>query len=450
MFALIGTAALFFFFRFYNLLNRITFDWDQETLSFQIKDIIVNHNLILIGHRATDAMGFYFGPYFEYLFVPFYFFSNLHPIALVPFIVIVSIFFFVLSYFIVSRLFTRFIAIAFLFFWAVNPFIIAYDITVWAPLLIPIGIMLTWYLLWRIYHDQSVLNFAFLGVILGLFTQIHSLYFFIDIFTAVFLILMVVTKKVVISKSLKQLIVMTGAFLIFMIPLLLFDVRHNFMNLKLFFGYFAHRAEGLPRPIESLEVFSLFMKPFIITTNPIIGGVFYAALLGLLMHLSIVRKKFDKIFYISALAIYILTALVYLRYSERPSEYYFLYLYPFITVAISDFLYRVNKVAVVAVCVIFFMINLPKLSTIIQPYVLSLSTKEKIAKYLKTELHGKSYRIKYEMPLGWNTGYEYLFQYYDIKSSDNSKDPVVILRSPARKTDVNFNKVGVYIPKELK
>jgi len=446
----IVAAVSFFFFRFFNLDKRILFDWDQETLSFQLKNVLAQHHLILIGHRATDEMGFYFGPYFEYFLVPFYFLSHLHPIGLLPFIIVVNIVLFIVSFYVIKKLFDIDISIAFIIFWALNPWLIVYDITVWAPILIPIGIMLTWFVLWRIYNKPSYLNFLLLGLVLGFFSQIHSLFFFVDLFTAVFIFIMIFLVKNFKKRLLLKLFIAGGTFIVFLTPLIVFDLRHQFLNSKLFLGYFANRVHGTPQILDSLQVFSNFLKPLILFNNPILGVIFYFVILGILIYLVKTRKKFYKNFYLSSLIIWVITALVYFRYTRRPSEYYFLYLYPIIIMALLDFCYKIRKQLLIILCFVFFLFNFKDLTTVTNTYIRGLLAKDKTIKLLKENMNGKPYNLTYDLPRGFETGYSYLLDYYDIKPVGKSTDPLVIIREPAKKGDIAMYSVGILIPKELR
>jgi len=446
----IVAAVSFFFFRFFNLDKRILFDWDQETLSFQLKKILVEHRPILIGHRATDVTGFYFGPYFEYLFVPFYFFSRLHPIGLLPFIIVINAVLFMVSFYVIKKLFNRDISLVFLIFWALNPLLIVYDITVWAPILIPVGIMLTWFILWRLYNKPSYLNFLSLGMVLGFFSQIHSLFFFSDLFAAVFIIVAFVLIKNFKQQIFPKLMTLGGAFIIFLAPLVVFDLRHQFLNSKLFLGYFANRVQGTPHVYDSLQVFSNFVKPLIFSNNLFLGGLFYLAIMVILIYLVKTKKKFYKIFYLTSLIVWVITALVYFRYTRRPSEYYFLYLYPIIVIALLDFFYKLKKQLLIILCFIFFVFNFKDLTAVTNSYPRGLSYKDKTIKILKENMNGRPYNLAYGIPWYLETGYSYLLDYYGMKPTGKPTDPMVIIRMPAKKGDIMVNKVGISIPKELR
>ncbi len=441
---------LFIFFRFYNLSNRFIFDWDQEYLSNFLKNIIVNHDLILIGHRATSETGFFFGPYFEYLFVPFYFFSRMHPNGLISFIYLINIVFFAVAYLVIKKLFNQPTAIGFLFFWALNHLFVVYDTIVWAPILIPLGIILTWYFLWRLYKKGELKNYLLLGLTLGFFTQIHSLFFPIDIFAAVFLMIALFAKNKLDLNSSKKILISIGGFLFFFLPLVVFDLRHNFLNSKLFIGYFTERIQGTVDIKSSIEVYGNFLKPLLFYNNIFLTLAFHLLILALLIYLTKKRQGFLKVFYLTSLILWIITTITFLRYNQRPSEYYFIYLYPTIVVSVLDFFYQKNKYITIVLALIFFVNNINYLRYITQSHELGLMVKEKAVLKLKNILEGKKYNLSYEVPIGFNTGYEYLLEYYNIKPSGDDKDPLVILRIPKQKGDVAAGKIGFRIPPELK
>ncbi len=447
---LILIFSLFSFLRFYNLDKRIIFDWDQEYLSNFLKRIIVDRDLILIGHRATSETGFFFGPYFEYLFVPFYLISKMHPSGLILFVYLINIIFFAFSYFLIRKLFNMPIALAFLAFWAGNYLFIVYDTTVWAPILIPLGIFLTWFTLWRIFNKPSILNYLFLGLVLGFFTQIHSLFFPIDFFALSFLIVLWFYKKKKFPIFTKKLLLLGSVFLFFFIPLLVFDLRHGFLNSKLFVGYFSERVKGAVDIKASLEVYGNFLKPFLVYNQLLITLVFHLLIFGLLFYLVKKRQGFLKIFYTASLLMWIITTITFLRYNQRPSEYYFIYLYPVIVIAILDFFYHKNRNSIIILSLLFFLININRLRATIQPVTLGLAIKEQAVLELKDILKGRIYNLSYEVPIGFNNGYQYLLEYYNIKPSDNPGDPLVILRIPPRKKDIVVGKIGIRIPPELK
>ncbi len=447
---LIGLVfALFALLRFYNLDKRIIFDWDQEYLSNFLKKIIINRDLILIGHRATDDLGFFFGPYFEYFFVPFYLISRMDPVGLIYAIYFVNIVFFTGTYFILKKIFRFQIALFFLFLWSINYLLVTYDTTVWAPLFIPFGIILTWFFLWQIYQKNSVKDYLLLGLTLGFFTQIHSLFFPVDIFAVIFLIAKFVFEKNHYPFKIKNIVFLIIGFSVFLLPLMLFDVKHNFLNSKLFIGYFLNRTQGKPMILSSIEVYGNFLKPLLLLNNVFLTLSFHFLILLLFIYLIKKRKGFLKIFYIAGISFWLITTFTYLRYSQRPSEYYFIYLYPVIFIALADFIFSVNKYLFIPFGLWLIIINYQQLFLQMKFNNLGLAAKKQVVLALKKHVQNKKYYLSYDMPLGLNTGYDYLLEHFEIKPSTDPKDPRVIIRFPAKKNDIKIGRIGIELSKKL-
>src|SRR3990167_588819 len=221
---LIFIFLVFAYFRFYNLDQRIIFDWDQEQYSYQIKNVLENGDFTLLGPRANNDRGFFLGPYFTYLLVPFYMFRNLHPIALIDFMVIYNVAFFTLTFFVISKLFSQKHAFIFLSFWALNPLLALYDALPWWSLLLPLGIITIWYLLNRIYKKPNYINFVFLGLTLGLFINIRIEFIFLIVFSLFFLLWKSEIRK---NLNLKNIFSFGSSFIFMFLPLIVFDMRHN-------------------------------------------------------------------------------------------------------------------------------------------------------------------------------------------------------------------------------
>jgi len=135
---------LFSFLRFYQLPQRTIFNWDQERDAFEVQKIL-SGDPSLIGPRVLGPQGFFLGPYFYYLLAPFYFLTGGHPQAIVYFLIILNLVFFLAAYLIVKKIWGEKTALIFLFLWTINP--AAIETVAWNPALIPLMIVLIWFTL---------------------------------------------------------------------------------------------------------------------------------------------------------------------------------------------------------------------------------------------------------------------------------------------------------------
>ncbi len=442
---------VFAYFRFYNLDQRIIFDWDQEQFSYQIKNIVEKGDFTLLGPRANNDRGFFLGPYFTYLLIPFYLFRNLHPKALIDFIVVYNIAFYLISYFVLSKLFNRNLAFIFLTLWGINNGLAAYDVIPWWPIILPLGIVLTILVLKNIYENPNRGNYIYLGLLLGFFTNIHFQFLFLILFSFIFLILRYCQNKVF---KIKNFLYLASSFLLTFIPILIFDLRNNFLNTKLFFAFFLEDNPGLVNDKNIWTVvFTNFLKPFIYFERVDYMWLFLFIIAGLVIYLINKNKAFSKNFYISFLIILILTPVIFYFYGTRPSEYYFLYLVPFIFIAIADFMLTINKKLLFVPLFVFFLsINNVALKKNLKPIPIGLYYKDKAVNTLKANINmSKKFNVTIDAPLGFHNGYKYLLDWYKIPQSGNFKDPLVQIKLPPEGVDVRINDgIGLIIPKELR
>jgi len=449
---LIGLVfALFAFFRFYNLDKRVGFDWDQEQFSTQIREIIVNHKLTLLGPRVVSDTGFFLGPYFTYFLIPFYLLTNLHPSALIYFLIFFNILFFTASFFIIKKLFRFQSAIFFLLLWSVNPLLIKYDAVPWWPLTIPLGVILTWFTLYKIYKSNTIKDWFILGAILGLFMNMHFQFIFIILFSGFFLLNLVFIEKK--NKfDLKKILSFLLTFLVFFTPLLLFDLRHNFLNIGLFTKFFLSKETVLNHdPNVWFIVFTNFLQSFIFIKSELIAKIFYFVLLIIIIYLFKKRKKFYKLFYLTTLFLWLIFPLFFILYGKRPSEYYFIFLFPFILIIIIDFILMSKKKYVLYFLIlIFFSLNIQKTLFNLNVNKFGLYYKDSVVKKIKERVINKKFNISFDVPLGRNTGFRYLLDHYKIKQTGNWDDPLVEIRIPPKENDIKVEEIGIKIPKELR
>lgn len=448
---LIAVFIIFAFLRFYNLDQRIIFDWDQEQYSYQVKNIVENRDFVLIGPRANNDRGFFLGPYFIYILIPFYLLKNLHPSALIDFIFTYNLLFFISSFLVISKLFSKKHALIFLLLWSINSLVAQYDVIPWNPLLIPLGVLLVWLILEKVYRKDDYKNFVLLGLILGFFSNLHFQFIFLILFSGVFLLLSY--KKINLFK-LKNLFAFASSFLIIFLPLLVFDIRHNFLNTRLFFAFFTEDNPALVNDRNVwVVVFSNFLKPFIYKENLDLMWLFMFVIAGMVVYLIRNKNTFTRNFYISFLTIFLFTPLIFYFYGTRSSEYYFFYLIPFVLITIADFFFTLKKQYLIILLVFFMMaINNVVLKRILKPIPIGLFHKDKAVKTLKNNIDfNKKFNVTIDAPLGFHNGYKYLLDWYKIPQSGNFEDPLIQIKLPPENVDIRINDgIGLIIPKEVR
>lgn len=209
------------FFIFYGLETRHGFEWDQVDNAWAAKNILVDQNFPLVGMVAKQNSGFYIGPLYYYYVAPFYFLTNLDPIASVFIAGITGVITFFVFYFFIKRIFSEPVALVTLFIYTVSIYIISADRTQWpVNFLAPVSIII-FYFLYKIVSgsEKYILGLA---LALGLSWQLNftAIFFFIIAFFA--LPFFPRTKK-----SLRYLLLSLPIIIVFFIPNVLYDILNT-------------------------------------------------------------------------------------------------------------------------------------------------------------------------------------------------------------------------------
>jgi len=440
-------VIVFFAYRFINIEKRIIFDWDQEQFSNQIKDILVYRKFTLLGPRVTDVEGFFLAPYFTYILVPFYFLNNLHPSGLIPFLFLVNICFVFFAVFVISKYFSIKHSFIFLLLWAINPLLVQYDTIPWWPLLIPLGVIVTWYLLFRIYNDQSKKsNWIILGLVLGFFCNMHFQFVFIVIFSIIFLVVSFHKK---INLCISKMFYLFLAFLLMFVPLFIFDLRHDFLNTHLVLGYFSKTVITSKDIYAWHPVFNNFIRALLPMSNEYFSNMFILLLPLFSSFMAFKKEKMMRMFYVSTTIILLLTIIGFSYYGKRPSEYYFVFLYPFIYMLIIDFFARYKMWLLLIIVAILYVLNYSNLQNKILDNNNGLFYKDLAIKTIIPYTKRGSFNISLNVPLGRDYGFKYLIDYYGISQSGDYSDPLIKINMPPEENDLIINSIGISIPKEL-
>lgn len=440
--------ALFLYFRFSNFQNRVAFSWDQEQYSFQIKKIIVDHKPALLGPRTTNDKGFFLAPYFTYIMVPFYLITNLHPSAIYLFLITYNLAFFVGTYFILRRLFHQYVVLLFLFLWSTNPALAAYEIIAWWPIYIPIATLIVWMLLKNIYDHNQLGTWFILGSIIGLFMHMHIQFMFIIVFVTIVLFKIRNHSK----PNFACVFLLVLPIILSFTPLVIFDLRHQFLNFKSLYSFITQHTYGVqPSTTAWVPVFTNFVHPLIIMKSSLITIVFYFCILAMQVILLSNKKGFIKFFYGGSIALWIIFPILFGIYGQRPSEYYFIFLSPFIYVVIADFFFSIKRVPLFLALIIFiFIMNFKQLQMNLNTDYYSLKYKDQLVRQLAEKIKGRIFNLSYTTKLTADYGFRYLVDYYKLNPTGNWKDPLIQIKIPVdNQCAIRVANMGVIIPKEL-
>lgn len=436
---LIIILGLAFIFRFYRLNDWLIFGMDQENEAFIIQNIVSGKHYPLIGLSVGDT-GLYRGPIFLYLYsIPYVLFSG-NPVGgaiVASFLgVITTYFVFVIGKKMMSERIGLFASI----FYAGSFLVSYYDRQYWNPSVIPLLSLIIGYLSWKILTDKTRL-FPLLIFLFGIAIHAH---FSILIFLPIILYLLVKKRRYITKRLFLSIIVI---FFITQLPLILFDLKHNFLISKAGLSLF---ASSQSREIQ----YSTLLSRTGLAVNTL--GRFFALpassdlfvesgqckelgqwrknafpegmiLLLVLFSIFILWCKsrriweyksifFRRIFTQSkqiVFFIFFLTFTFVLFYNRTIFEYYFLFLFPWIAIVLgicSEFIYRRHHGDFLVLCIILLYLIFNFISLATANFSYSFADKLQSLQFVKRNIQNEPFALEALGECPRFGGYRYLFE----------------------------------------
>jgi len=340
------------FLRFYRLEGFVTFLGDQGRDAIIIKRIITGEHFPAIG-APTSVGQVYLGPFYYYFIAPWLLLFKFQPIGLAFGVAVYSSFYLLVNYFIVKELFNKRISLISTLFLSFSSVLIDFSRFSWNPNLLPLFVLLTIYFAIKSLQTNKWHYFFLLGAFLSFSIQLHYL--------ALFLIpaIGIIFLSSLYKKSVKQLIsqfhnflISVLSFIIFSSPLIIFDLRHNFLNSKLFLALFKSSGTSFASKINSFfdSFYYLNFYSFNINLNKFF---IYVLLVFLFIILFTLIKKSSNLK--TFLLIFFITIVGMSLYNGPKHPHYFGILFPLYFVIISYFLASLNQSSFGKIMIVFFI-----------------------------------------------------------------------------------------------
>lgn len=322
------------FLRFYRLEEFATFLGDQGRDAIIIKRIITLEHLPAIG-PPTSVGQVYLGPFFYYFIAPWLLIFNLNPLGLAFGVAFFSSVFILIDYFIVKELFGKKIAIISTILVAFSSTLIEMSRFSWNPNLLPLFSLLTVYFLIKSIKSSRWYFFLLTGSFLSFSIQLHYLALFLIPPILVILIIEFIANKKKRRKIARNSFFSLVSFSFFSLPLLIFDLRHDFLNAKNFLNLFKNSKDITTNKLTDL--ISTFDSLNKFTFNLDINDFFLIFfLIALLVSFLILLKKRSNLTSLFIFFIFLLLGIS--LYSGPKHPHYFAVLYPLYFIVIAYFL----------------------------------------------------------------------------------------------------------------
>ncbi|MFZ1721137.1 MAG: glycosyltransferase family 39 protein, partial [Microgenomates group bacterium] len=250
--ALILIFLIACYLRLYNIPSTVQFLGDQGRDAIIVSKIFKEGDLAFIG-PVTSVGNLYLGPLYYYFMLPFLWLSYPSPLGPVYAVAALSIFTTSLMYLLGKHMFGKRTALIATALFAFSSTVVTYARFSWNPNPAPFVSLWIVYSVWRSFNDPRWWVVAILG--LSVIIQLH--YLTLLTFPAVGIIWLYQvwskskSKKLEIASILKPTAIGVVIFVISLLPLLLFDLKHNWLNTRAFYEMFFGESEISPQSLST-------------------------------------------------------------------------------------------------------------------------------------------------------------------------------------------------------
>lgn len=379
LFTILAISA---FINFYRLPELMAFIGDQGWFYLSARDMLLTGNIPLVG-IASSHPWLHQGPLWTYILALIFWIFKFNPIAPAYFTVILGIITVWLMYKVGSGLFSKKAGAIAAALYAVSPFVVIQSRTPYHTSPIPLFTLLFIYSLYKWVKGSPIffpLVILFLAILYNL--ELFTVVLWLVMFTVLIFGVLKKKKWVLPILNIKTLCFSALAFVIPMMPMLIYDLQNGFPQTVKFvawIGYRTLRFFGLPSihanaPSENLDLFLStsvsYLKQLIFLPNETIALFIFILSLGFfLKKLLWVRKKGDVSYAVLGLTL-IISFLAYIV-NKTPSEAYIPVFFPLIIFVIALFfenLMKPNFLKIPSVLLLIFILFFNAYSLISQDY----------------------------------------------------------------------------------
>lgn len=351
------------FLRLYKLEEFVTFLGDQGRDAIIIKRIITFEHFPAIG--PTSSIGQVFlGPFYYYLMAPFLAITQLNPIGLAYGSALLAIFGLIFAYLAIRKEVNKTVAGFFLLLLVFSAVQVEAARFSWNPNLLPVFSFFTLYFLYKFFDTKNVIYSLLFGVFLSFSIQLHHLAFFLFIPIVIFCLINS-AKKIEFKKIVQGFTTAFIAFVFFSFPLIIFDLKHDFLNSKNFIKVFTEQnVVAYSTPFNRLLTTNNAFFSYVFNLN---FNIYFTFAIFLLLIFYFYKNKLfkNKLFLqLNFLNFFLYILSFSLLNSNRLAHYYTqIYLSFFLIIAclLSDLIkVRLLKFIVFIFLLIYIFLNVPK------------------------------------------------------------------------------------------
>ncbi|MBI4157849.1 glycosyltransferase family 39 protein [Candidatus Woesebacteria bacterium] len=231
------------FLRLYRIGEYMTFLGDEGRDAIIVRRLLVYQDLILVG-PGTSIGNMYLGPLYYYMMAPALFLAGYSPVGPSVQIALLGVLTIGIVWWIGREWFGKLAGIIAGALYAISPTVILYSRSSWNPNIMPFFATLSIYSIWQVWKKKSYGWLIVLGAAFPFVLQSHYLGLLLAPTLGIFWILTLrelKQKKQELRKFVKSSLAGLLLFSFLMSPLVIFDLRHNFINFSAMKKFFTER-----------------------------------------------------------------------------------------------------------------------------------------------------------------------------------------------------------------
>lgn len=409
------------FLRLYQIDQRMTFLGDEGRDAIVVRRLLVEHHPPLLG-PPTSIGNIYLGPLYYYMMATAMAIGWLNPASAAMMVALIGTATVGLIYYLTRGWFGKLAALAAAFLYSISPTVITYSHSSWNPNPAPFFGLLAILGFYKSHLSRNYLWLILVGVALAFVVQMHYLsLILIPIFGLLWAVELFGSK----TKSYFFLgtVISVAVFLLLMSPLLIFDLRHNFLNYHNIEKFFTDRQTtvnlnffnslGRVLPIYKSALIDNYLSYGNVILNIVISFLILAPLLVALRQYS-KKRKMEWPYLV--LGIWLVGALLGLStYKQTIYSHYLGFVNPapyiLLGALISQLKKPYDKVAAIVIVVALSLVTIPK-NPLFYPPNNQLRRTQEIAKFVIKESVNKDFNFALIAKNNYDAAYQYYLDLY--------------------------------------
>lgn len=377
--------------------KNYTFDWDQAN-DYESVAKIAKGKLTLIGPRVTSDTGFFLSPWHYYFLLPFYQLTNgslymgFWAALLVQYLLAVTAFILVRYWFgTLAGIATGIL------------FAVPVSLVEWGFMYVPLLSLLFFFTCLKTKENPKLLPFLFLFFGFGCST--YAVFYALGL-PLLYLAIYLLSKKKITWKS---LFFGVGLAVIPYSPIIIFDLRHDFLNIKNILGFAGNQhSQGTRQAGYFLKVFVRAAEFSWLNRQLPTNVSFVVVLLTIIILVAGALILFNK--NKTFMFLWLLSSLIPMAfYQGNVSEYYYAPVILLVPILMSGLLVKIGPPGkLFLIFLVSLLIGLRLKDKYQNSSGVTLADKINVVKAL--ESLGTKYSVSYELRLGEDSGYTTVFE----------------------------------------